>query len=115
MKNQILLDAVRQYGSPLYVYDSNKIKSQGIGEILINTPSIMRGYFKLSSETRKSFYNGWFKTGDYGVLKPNGELTITGRIKNEINKSGLKIYPEDTDLLLDMPIIPHITYFVFLL
>ena len=91
----------KPWGGKYAILGSNKIKSQGIGEILINTPSIMRGYFKLSSETRKSFYNGWFKTGDYGVLKPNGELTITGRIKNEINKSGLKIYPEDIDLLLE--------------
>lgn len=91
----------RPWGGKYAILTSNNIIFKGKGEILINTPSIMKGYFKSSTETRKSFYNSWFKTGDYGELKQNGELTITGRIKNEINKSGLKIYPEDIDLLLE--------------
>ena len=50
----------------------------------------MKEYWCDTSRSKNSFLNGWFKTGDLGLIDRNGYLFVTGRIKDMINIGGLK-------------------------
>lgn len=54
------------------------------GEILIKGSMVMKGYYKDEELNKKSFKNGWFKTGDIGYIDRDGFLYIVGRKKNVI-------------------------------
>ena len=71
-------------------------KKNGIGEICVKGPNVMKGYYKNDELTQKSFTDdGWFITGDKGYLDDDGFIFITGRSKNVIvGPSGENIYPE---------------------
>ncbi len=71
----------------------------GEGEIVAKGPNIMLGYYKEPEMTRAVFTeDGWFKTGDLGVIDKDGYLFIRGRIKNIIiSSTGENIYPEDIE------------------
>ena len=73
------------FSEPGYVgvpYDGVNVKISDVGEILIDSPGKMIGYYKLEDATKESFdEDGFFKTGDKGERKPNGLLKITGRVK----------------------------------
>jgi acyl-CoA synthetase (AMP-forming)/AMP-acid ligase II len=81
--------------------ETGACSSEGTGEILIQSPSLMNGYYKQSELTNAVLKNGWFHTGDMGVIETDGEIRITGRQKSEINRAGMKILPEEIDLLLE--------------
>ncbi|WP_169569889.1 class I adenylate-forming enzyme family protein [Sneathiella limimaris] len=80
---------------------TGEIKKTGEGELLIQTPSLMNGYFKQPELTEAVLKDGWFHTGDIGRIDENGDICITGRQKSEINRAGIKILPEEIDLLLE--------------
>lgn len=75
----------------------------GIGEICINGPNVMKGYYKNEEATRKCFTkDGWFISGDKGYLDNDGFIFITGRSKNVIvGPSGENIYPEVIEAKLE--------------
>ena len=53
---------------------------------------------------REAFVDGWFRTGDQGVIDADGYLTLTGRLKEIINRGGEKISPREVDeALMDHP------------
>lgn len=81
--------------------EDGKILPYGEGEILLQTPSVMSGYYKRPDLTKEVLKNGWYYTGDIGTLDENGLLRMTGRNRYAINKGGIKIYPEELDLLLE--------------
>jgi len=87
-------------GSAQVLNEEGNIVDQGRGEILINSPSLMKGYLDLPDLTEKVLRGGYFYTGDVGEIK-DGILFLTGRKKFEINKGGLKVNPEDIDILLE--------------
>ena len=60
------------------------------GEVLARGPSIFSGYWHRPDETRSVFVDGWFKTGDIGILDNDGYLSITDRKKDLIKTSGGK-------------------------
>ena len=75
--------------------------AEGEGEILLQTPSLMQGYWQRPDLTRTVLQSGWFHTGDIGRLDASGTLRLVGRQKDEINRAGMKINPAEIDLFLE--------------
>jgi|SaaInlStandDraft_5_1057022.scaffolds.fasta_scaffold12399_2 oxalate---CoA ligase len=88
-------------GNAAVLINGKNIVSEGEGELLIQTPSVMSGYYQCNELNDKAFFKGWFRTGDIGLIDSNGVIKLTGRKKFEINRAGLKIHPEDIDILLE--------------
>ena len=75
-----------------------------IGEIVIRGPNVMPGYAGAPDANDAAFIDGWFRTGDEGVLDDQGYLTIRGRLKEIINRGGEKVSPHEIEeVLLDHP------------
>ena len=70
------------------------------GEVVIRGPNVMHGYSNNPEANADAFANGWFRTGDQGMLDQTGYLTLTGRIKELINRGGEKISPLEVDAVL---------------
>jgi acyl-CoA synthetase (AMP-forming)/AMP-acid ligase II len=70
------------------------------GEVVIQGPNVTRGYENNPDANASSFTDGWFRTGDQGVLDENGYLTLVGRLKELINRGGEKISPREIDEVL---------------
>lgn len=76
------------------------------GEIVIRGENVTKGYINNPSANEKDFTDGWFRTGDLGIMDEDGYLRVTGRLKEIINRGGEKIAPlEVDDVLLDHPAI----------
>ncbi|HEY5500959.1 MAG TPA: AMP-binding protein, partial [Candidatus Humimicrobiaceae bacterium] len=98
------------------VFDSTGPKIEGI-ELIINNPdpktgegeiwargaNVMKGYYKEPEKTKEVLTpDGWFKTGDLGVLDNRNNLFIKGRLKNMIvGASGENIYPEEIESVIN--------------
>jgi len=67
------------------------------GEVVIKGPNVTRGYHNNPEANAAAFTNGWFRTGDQGVLDAEGYLTLVGRLKELINRGGEKISPREVD------------------
>lgn len=70
------------------------------GEVCIKGPNVITGYENNPEANATSFFDGWFRTGDQGVLDENGYLTLVGRLKELINRGGEKISPREIDEVL---------------
>jgi acyl-CoA synthetase (AMP-forming)/AMP-acid ligase II/acyl carrier protein len=77
----------------------NLLSSGTPGEIVIRGPNVTAGYENNPRANESSFTNGWFRTGDQGVIDSDGYLSITGRLKEIINRGGEKIAPREVDEL----------------
>ncbi len=74
------------------------VTDEGIGEICVKGDNVMLGYYKRPDLTEQVLKDGWFSTGDYGMLDSEGRLKITGRKKNIIVlTNGKNIYPEELE------------------
>lgn len=71
------------------------------GYVWLNTPALMKGYFRRDDLTAKAVTDGWFFTGDIGYIDVQGRLILRGRERDEINKGGMKIYPSDIDAVVE--------------
>ncbi len=70
------------------------------GEIVIRGANVFSGYENNNDANRVAFFGDWFRTGDEGVVDEQGFLTITGRLKEIINRGGEKIIPREVDEVL---------------
>ena len=77
------------------------IDGDGRGEVLVQSPSMMLGYWQRPDLDEAAFVDGWFRTGDIGELDEQGKLILVGRSKSEINRGGIKIQAEEIDMLLE--------------
>jgi len=80
--------------------EGNHLPTGTRGEVVIKGPNVVRGYENNPEANASSFVDGWFRTGDQGVLDENGYLTLTGRLKEMINRGGEKIAPLEIDEVL---------------
>jgi long-chain acyl-CoA synthetase len=71
------------------------------GEIWVKGPMVMKGYHNLPTETAAALTpDGYFKTGDLGIMQPDGFLYITGRKKDLIIVAGEKASPREIEDIL---------------
>ena len=70
------------------------------GEVVIKGKNVTHGYHNNPEANAEAFTNGWFRTGDQGVLSDESVLTLTGRLKELINRGGEKISPLEVDAAL---------------
>lgn len=70
------------------------------GEVCIFGPNVITGYENNPEANATAFFDGWFRTGDQGTLDAQGYLTLTGRLKEMINRGGEKISPREIDEVL---------------
>lgn len=71
------------------------------GEITVRGATVATGYVDNPQATRDAFHDGWFRTGDLGRLDQDGNLFVTGRLKEMINRGGQKIVPAEVDAVLE--------------
>ena len=74
------------------------LNERQIGEIVLHSNCMLDGYYNRDEVTRKSFINGWFKTGDFGYIA-DSEIYISGRKKDLIIVGGKNIYPKDLETI----------------
>ena len=83
-----------------------------VGEVVIRGTDVFAGYAGNPEATAEAFTGGWFRTGDQGVLDADGYLTITGRLKEIINRGGEKVSPREVDeVIMDHPAVAQVVTF----
>jgi len=101
-------------GPEVAIMDDNGelLKPGAIGEIVIRGENVTRGYENNPSANAGAFTNGWFRTGDQGVMDEDGYVSLTGRLKEIINRGGEKISPREVDeILMDHPAVQQVVVF----
>jgi acyl-CoA synthetase (AMP-forming)/AMP-acid ligase II len=82
------------------------------GEVVVRGPNVIGAYADAPEANAVSFSEGWFRTGDEGVLDTDGYLTLIGRLKELINRGGEKIAPREIDdVLLSHPAVAEAVAF----
>jgi acyl-CoA synthetase (AMP-forming)/AMP-acid ligase II len=64
-----------------------------IGELLVRSPFVMRGYLDAPAETRAAFHGDWLRTGDLAQRDAGGRITLAGRLKELISRGANKVSP----------------------
>jgi len=83
--------------------DGNDVPLGEAGEICIRGPQVMAGYWNRPDETAKVMYaDGFFKTGDIGVMDERGQSKIVDRKKDMILVSGFNVYPNEVEEVIAM-------------
>jgi len=93
--------------------ESGQLLAHGqTGEIVIRGPNVTAGYESNPKANAEAFTQGWFRTGDQGVMDAQGYISITGRLKEIINRGGEKVSPREVDeLLMDHPAVAQVVCF----
>lgn len=98
---------VNTCGRPMHGIELRVVRSDGSeaetdkpGEILIKSPTIMKGYWGRSEQTAEVLQKGWYHTGDVGSIDASGYLTIRDRLRDMIISGGENIYPAEIENVL---------------
>lgn len=101
-------------GPEVGIMDSqgNLVPPGTIGEVVIRGENVTLGYENNVKANAEAFTQGWFRTGDQGTLTVDGYLTLTGRLKEIINRGGEKVSPLEVDeVLMDHPAVMQVVTF----
>ncbi|NDF23219.1 MAG: fatty acid--CoA ligase [Actinobacteria bacterium] len=74
-----------------------EVAAGDVGEIIIRSKQVMKGYWNMPEETAKSIRNGWFYTGDAGYKDKEGYVYIHDRVKDMIVSGGENVYPAEVE------------------
>jgi fatty-acyl-CoA synthase len=107
-------DAVRKVGSagkPVFFTDLRVVRPDGtaaavdeVGEVIVQGPNIMAGYWNDPERTAEVLVDGWYRTGDAGSLDAEGFLYIRDRYRDMIISGGENVYPAEIEsALLELP------------
>jgi acyl-CoA synthetase (AMP-forming)/AMP-acid ligase II len=92
--------------------DGRLLPAGETGEIVIRGENVTSGYESNPKANAEAYTNGWFRTGDQGVMDAEGYLTLTGRLKEIINRGGEKVSPREVDeVLMDHPAVAQVVTF----
>jgi oxalate---CoA ligase len=92
--------------------DGNLLPPGVVGEVVIQGENVTLGYENNAKANAEAFTQGWFRTGDQGMLNAQGYLTLTGRLKEIINRGGEKVSPLEVDeVLMDHPAVMQVVTF----
>jgi len=92
--------------------DGTLLTRGATGEIVIRGPNVTAGYENNPKANADAFTHGWFRTGDQGMMDEDGYVTLTGRLKEIINRGGEKISPREVDeILMDHPAVAQVVCF----
>ncbi len=75
----------------------NEVAQGETGEIQIKGPQVMKGYYNKPEETANSIKDGWFSTGDIGLMEADGYFRIVDRKKDMILVSGFNVFPNEIE------------------
>jgi long-chain acyl-CoA synthetase len=91
-------------GQPLFAVDimivndkDEPVETGQPGEVVIRGHNVMKGYYKRPEATAEAMRNGWFHTGDIGVMDADGYLSIVDRKKDMILRGGFSVYPRELE------------------
>ena len=70
------------------------------GEILVRTPSLLKGYWNRPEATAEAIVHGWLRTGDIGLIDPQGFLHFLGRRKEMLKVKGMSVFPPEIEAVL---------------
>jgi len=111
----------RSVGTPLPSSEAKIVSTEtgeiadigSVGEICVRTRCAMTGYFKMPERTAESLdADGWIHTGDLGLMRADGYLQVTGRLKDMIIRGGENIYPREVeDALAEHPTVSQSAVF----
>jgi long-chain acyl-CoA synthetase len=94
-------------GQPIFGVDvrcvdenDNEVLPGERGEVVIRGPNVMKGYYKRPEATAEAFRNGWFHTGDVGIIDDEGYLAIVDRKKDMILRGGYNVYPRELEEII---------------
>ncbi|MDQ4123823.1 MAG: long-chain fatty acid--CoA ligase [Acidobacteriota bacterium] len=87
------------FGVEVKCFDENdqEVPPGTRGEVVIRGSNIMKGYYKRPEATAEAFRNGWFHTGDIGIIDEEGYLSIVDRKKDMILRGGYNVYPRELE------------------
>jgi long-chain acyl-CoA synthetase len=80
--------------------DESDLPPGELGEIVLRSPTLMKGYYKNPQETANTVRNGWLFTGDIGYMDEDGYFYITDRKKELIIVGGFNVFPREIDELI---------------
>lgn len=79
------------------------LPTESVGEIRVKGPGVMLGYYRQPKETADSFdAEGYYRTGDLGILDEEGFLHLVGRTGDVIIRSGFNVYPREVESRIEM-------------
>ena len=90
------------FGVEVRCFDENdcEVNRGERGEVVIRGSNVMKGYYKRPEATKEAFRNGWFHTGDIGVIDDEGYLSIVDRKKDMILRGGYNVYPRELEEII---------------
>ncbi|MBU2550961.1 MAG: AMP-binding protein [Proteobacteria bacterium] len=80
--------------------DGSDLPAGQTGELCIKGDAVVPGYFRMETETREAFRDGWLHTGDLAYMDPDGYVTLMGRLKEMYLQGGFNVYPAEVENLL---------------
>ena len=82
--------------------DGGELAAGEVGGIEVRGPNVFAGYWRMPEKTAEEFRtDGFFRTGDLGVMDAEGRVSIVGRAKDLVISGGYNVYPKEVERLLD--------------